>query len=348
MTDGKSQYKVGDQVFDNWSDAWRTDYAADRGLGYNTSTDKYTTDGKEFDSSFGAENYVKSKTDTSKAFSIGDDKYAFAGKEYDNWNDAYKAQREHNAVWKDSTVDGIEVRHGAETKYRVGDKTFTDWSKAYTADNFNDAISGNVPQDSWRRSAYSGGTYIGDINGDGTSEYFKNGNIYSGISDTRNNANPIGSTTGNIQIQYDGTYKVINSDKTFDSQSAAQHFYNTTTDKPTPPNTQPNAIGWVDNDNNPNTPTIFDNRTPAQKDEEDRMTAAQIREQSRRQDPRQEHQFGGGSNDYGNRQGSGTGGRARSGEFVSNTHDWSAAYGGKVPKYNMGGPIRKKNCDWSV
>ena len=104
-----------------------------------------------------------------------------------------------------------------------------------------------------------------------------------------------------------------------------------------PAGSNPNAIGWTDNDNNPSTPPIFDNRTPAQAERESNQSAAQIRAQSRAQDPRQEHQYSGG-NYGGGRQGSGTGGQARSGEFVSSSHDWSAARaeGGYIYKRHGG------------
>ena len=72
---------------------------------------------------------------------------------------------------------------------------------------------------------------------------------------------------------------------------------------------------------------------------EENITPAEVREISRAQDPRQEHQYGGGSNDYGNRQGSGTGGQARSGEFVSSSHDWSAANEGGLIAMNYGGEV---------
>lgn len=46
-----------------------------------------------------------------------------------------------------------------------------------------------------------------------------------------------------------------------------------------------------------------------------------------------------GGSDRGNREGSGTGGRAESGEFVSSDHDWSANKGGYVMYRQAGGPI---------
>ena len=93
-------------------------------------------------------------------------------------------------------------------------------------------------------------------------------------------------------------------------------------------------------------PSFTDNRSIIDRVKESVMSDAEIREQSRRQDPRQEHQYsGGGGPDYGSgatrsesgRHGSGTGGQARSGEAVSRDHDWSAAKDGGLIAMNVGG-----------